>query len=595
MPLVLLTFVCGTSSINAQILKPIGINLSGITDYSTEFVFTDAMKQSRSWISFDSDGNGSWSSGVNVPLNEKGYPIKIPYNNGTNPPQSVRTLMIWDLDTATPLGQFRLIVQGNGSVQLRAGANGTFACPVDTILTVTGGVILSIELSDSANPISDIKFIYPKYVNTYNNKTFTDEFIGFVNDFQTLRFMDWLGTNNSEVTTWNDRGNNNYFTQTIDNGVAWEYIIELCNQTNKNAWINIPHKADSGYIANVAKLLDEQLDPALKIYLEFSNEVWNSIFSQNSYATNAATALGYTGANWEKAWKYTAKRSADVFNIFNNQFANKSRLIKVIPSQAANSWLSNQIITYFENPTYNPTQIKADVLAIAPYFGGNAANNLVRDNKVNSASMQEIMDSIHTTLAQTYTWMKDNNTVAINHKLKLMCYEGGQHVVATGNNVNNDALTSRLIAANHHPDMQNMYCEYFKYWYDSIGNDFIHFSSHYKYNKYGSWGVKETMTDTLNPKYLGLKSCVFAYNKPTKVSTLAKASSWSIYPNPAKNHQLTINGVLNITSLKVYDAMGKEIPVEIVNNENSRISISMPVSGLCIVNCDNKSERVLVE
>lgn len=46
----------------AQINKPIGINISGISDYSTELTFTDAFKQCRKWISSNADGSGPWDT-----------------------------------------------------------------------------------------------------------------------------------------------------------------------------------------------------------------------------------------------------------------------------------------------------------------------------------------------------------------------------------------------------------------------------------------------------------------------------------------------------------------------------------------------------
>ncbi len=84
--------------------RPIATNLTSVHDYSTELVFTDAFKQSREWISFQADGNGPWDTQVAVPLSEQGYPLEIPYDDGVNPPQSVRALLLWDIEEALPLG-----------------------------------------------------------------------------------------------------------------------------------------------------------------------------------------------------------------------------------------------------------------------------------------------------------------------------------------------------------------------------------------------------------------------------------------------------------------------------------------------------------
>ena len=44
-----LLFLCVCTTLFAQTPKPAGINLSGVVDWSTELVFTDAFKQSREW------------------------------------------------------------------------------------------------------------------------------------------------------------------------------------------------------------------------------------------------------------------------------------------------------------------------------------------------------------------------------------------------------------------------------------------------------------------------------------------------------------------------------------------------------------------
>jgi hypothetical protein len=80
----------------AQINKPIGINISGVKDYSTELTFTDAFKQCRRWISSNAAGGGPWDTQISVPLNPNGYPLEIPYNDGVNAPQLLKSLIIFE-------------------------------------------------------------------------------------------------------------------------------------------------------------------------------------------------------------------------------------------------------------------------------------------------------------------------------------------------------------------------------------------------------------------------------------------------------------------------------------------------------------------
>lgn len=513
-----LILIAATYTAFAQINRPVGINLTGIQDWSEEYVFVDVFKQSRNWIAHENRSGAPWSSGVAIPLRSDGYPIEIPYDNGVDPVQSIRTLMYFgeNLWGHYPGGNYRLIASGSGQIRLWGAASGTFQCPVDTIVFVDstrGGIGLEIDTSLINDPVRDIHVVMTGFHNTFESQLFHPELIKFVEDFQVIRFMDWMKTNDSPVRTWADRNHTDHFTQTTNNGVAYEYILELCNRTYSNPWICIPHQADSMYIVNMARILRDSLDPCLKIYVEYSNEVWNSIFAQNQYAAVQGDSLGYGGQPWDRAWKYTAKRSADVFQIFENEFTNHDRFIKVVPSQAANSWVTNYILDRFSEPLYNPTGVTADAVAIAPYFDGGIANRIGAAGLMASVTVNELVDSLELALPQAYGWMDATKTVADNHGLDLLAYEGGQHLVAYFPYYNDTAFVRKLLDVNRHPRMQSMYCEYFEHWYDTTQADmFCAFSSHGAYSKYGAWGMKESYEDTLAPKYLGMRNCVFSQN-----------------------------------------------------------------------------------
>lgn len=582
---------------NAQINSPIGTNISSVHDYSTEFVFTDAFKQCREWIPFDADGAGDWDSQVNIPLAENGYPLEIPYDNGTDFPQKIRSLVLWDLPEGSfPSGYFRLKVEGTGSVRLNFGATGTYTTPIDTLVYANNATIIEIEYSDVTDPISNIQFILPDYVNDYEDKTFTDEFTSFLADFQCLRFMDWLRTNFSPIETWEERSKLNYYTQTTSKGVAWEYVIELSNLLNKDIWINVPHKANDTYIEQLANFLQSELNPELKIYVEYSNEVWNGIFSQHQDAATLADQLGYTGEEWDRAWKYTAKRSADIFSIFENTFTDDNdRLIKVIPSQSANSWLSNQIITYFNDPAYNPMGVTADALAIAPYFGGEVANEIAESNLVESISITEIIERMENSLAASFTQMTDNKNVADGYGYDLITYEGGQHLVATGIHVNNETLTEKLNTANHHVNLKDVYCQYFNHWYENNEGLFMHFSSHALYSKWGSWGVKETMDDLNNPKYLALQECVFSQNStPINDILKRKQQDYLVYPNPSAKGDLIIKNSSKIQSINLYNILGQKIAFSKEGSSPNTLKISIDNSGVYFLEVNGISQKVIV-
>lgn len=497
---------------NTQVQRPIGSNISDIKDWSTEYVFKDAFKQSRHWISHENAPGAAWSSNIAVPLDPQGYPLEIPYDNGINPPQIVRTIVL--TSDQNPSGLYNLKASGTGQIRLWGKTTGIFTCPVDTMIQIpTSPIALFIEIEQSiaSDPVKNIRVVFPGYQSTYETAPFYPSFLDFIDDFEVIRFMDWFSTNNSDIMTWSDRGKEDYYTN-ID--PAYEHLIDLCNLKKKDAWVCIPHKADDNFISELAQLLNDSLNPTLKIYIEYSNEVWNGGFLQNQYAAAEGLALGYTGQPWERTWKYYAKRTSDVLQIFETEFQSApDRLIKVVASQAASSWVSDYILDRMGEIQYNPTQIQADVLAIAPYFGGAVADVIGDAGLQSSITVPDILDSMQLSLQTSFDIMDDQKAVADAHGLELIAYEGGQHLAASPTYHNDTAYVAKLIAANHDPLMQAMYCDYFNHWYDSTqAGIFVNFTSHGLYSKYGSWGVKEYMNDTLNPKYLGLQNCVFSYN-----------------------------------------------------------------------------------
>ena len=565
---------------HSQIDRPSGINLTWINYYSTEFVFTDMFKQSRELVVHNQGSNNPWNTGLTIPLNENGYPIEIPYNDGVNPPQTARAILYTNSQNHYPTGMYRLVVSGSGQVRLWGSANGTYQTPIDVLVPVNDNadrIIIEIDESLAEDPITDIKFILPDYVNTYQTQQFTNEILSFLSDFQSIRFMDWLETNDSDNINWSERTSENYFTQTKNTGVAWEYVIDLCNASQKDAWINIPHLANDDYIHQLALLFRDHLDPNLKVYLEYSNEIWNYSFSQFNEVAALGEAIGYTGQDGEQARKYTAKRSADIFYEFETAFGSDDRLVKVIPGRAAGGNTSNSILQYFNDAFYNPNQVTADALAIAPYFGNGVGNYIADNGLTESITIPEIIELMEDALLVAYERMDVNKTVADNFGLELMSYEAGQHLVASGSNTNNDVLTAKLIETNRAEAIGDMYCDYFDYWYDiTQGGLMSIFSSHTLPNRYGSWGIKERMDDVNNPKYEALVNCIFDYNS-LSVEDFDEFNI-TIYPNPTSTF-FTIKSMNVINKTEIFDLHGKLI----LSTDKEKIDVDGFKSGVYIL------------
>jgi hypothetical protein len=97
--------------------------------------------------------------------------------------------------------------------------------------------------------------------------------------------------------------------------------------------------------------------------------------------------------------------------------------------------------------------------------------------------------------------MKTQKAVADKYRLKLVCYEAGQHPVGVGGGENNEMVTKLLIAANHHTRIGGIYTKYLNAWRDMGGDVMCIFSSVAASSKWGSWGLLEGADETSSPKF----------------------------------------------------------------------------------------------
>jgi len=294
-----------------------------------------------------------------------------------------------------------------------------------------------------------------------------------------IRFMDWMETNGSKQSAWKDRPRptDARFTE---KGVPLEVMIDLCNRWGADPWFCMPHLADDNYIQQFAELTKARLAPNLKVYVEYSNEVWNDQFEQARYAQTAARAAGLSRAAW------TAVRSVHMFSIWEKVFAGNQRLVRVFPSQAANSYLSQELLKRQDLAK------RGDVLAIAPYISLNVPMNgqgLIAP-EVERWSLEKLLDYLETkALPECIGWMKAQKSIADRYGLKLVAYEGGQHLVGIQNAENNQTLTRLFHAANAHPRMGAIYDRYFEAWTQAGAGLHCHFDSMSQWSKWGSWGL----------------------------------------------------------------------------------------------------------
>jgi len=338
--------------------------------------------------------------------------------------------------------------------------------------------------------------------------------------------MDWMTTNGSPQKDWADR-------PTLDDstwarkGAPVEAMVALANETGTSPWFTIPHQATDEYIANFAAYVRDHLDPKLKAYVEYSNEVWNWQFPQAYYAVAQAQARWGDRLIGNAGWKqWYGMRSAQTADLWKATFgAEKDRVVSVITTQTAWKGLEDPILTTpsWVAEGHAPAWKSFDAYSVSGYFGGNlgSAENTATikswmtdtDGGFGKALQQLSVGGLlpgdnQFSVADTIKSFQYHADVAQKYGLNMVAYEGGQHLVGVGGVENDPELANFLVELNRRPEMQGLYTQLLDGWKQSGGTLFNHFVDVSTPGKWGSWGSLESITQPTSPKYAALTNFI---------------------------------------------------------------------------------------
>ena len=441
-------------------------------------------------------------------------------------------------------------------------------------LIMPGGVcgdVTHVWVEDASSCIDDSQ-VFESFVDKLkddrNAIVFNPDYLHFMKDFNTVRMMNLMaaspgistcrdGDNPGELiescitheVTWDDRAQLNdaawggsaltslstehYVTNPVSrNGAPVEVMVELANQLGVNSWITMPHAANDDYISQFAGYVYQHLDRNLQVYLEYSNEVWNSGFAGFHYAQIKGIELGfntlpngfpysqYRDENYFARLSYYSKRSVEVFELWKEAFRGTSRLVRTMGSFQGDTILSSYILD-FEGASKNR---KVDALAIAPYFYGCiVANYDCADAPMllpNVQTVDDVFDVIDwepspNGLYGILRQIEKHADIAQQHRINLVAYEGGQSLVASAlpslddsdeDEIEKARLRTLFADANKDPRMKQRYLTLLNGWRDLADKGtalFVLYTQPQKYYRYGSWGLKEHLNQPRSeaPKY----------------------------------------------------------------------------------------------
>ena len=432
----------------------VGMNLAAVNYWSTEYPFLDRMKSAGEW--------SAWGGAVS--LNGNGYPVATA--NGSN---TLYTMVALDPAAAGTGNTYVLTYTGTANFSI-PGTTIVSSKPGEIVFRYTGTdaqALQQIVVSGlaSKNPLTSISLVRQDQVALFNQgKIFNPAFLDKISSFDTLRFMDWSTTNNTTTTAWSDRTTVNsmsWATTSATTGVPVEVMVALANETHTNMWLNVPTEANDDYVRHMLTYVRDNLDPALKVSVEYSNEVWNWGFQQAAYAQNMANQLWgkdvngdgkidpYNGAEAVAGGNevYYGYRSAQIAAIANQVFGGSAatRVKGVLAVQTEYLGLESYIFqgvqkagagtvaslfkdyavtTYFGNGLMGMTA--ADRATIMSWARSGAAGVDAALHELESGGTLQAKGSL-ASLAQEYAYQAG---VAAKYGLNLVAYEGGLHFTA---------------------------------------------------------------------------------------------------------------------------------------------------------------------
>ncbi len=445
-------------------------------------------------------------------------------------------------------GTYHLSFNGQATIQATFGSSGTtFAVQnqVYNAATNTTAADLVVPASNTsqlfgvgfvntrATPsaaintgISNAKLIRPGYAAD-STQLYSNEFLAALKPYSVLRYVLPDESNNQPFFASNGTTLVTVDAPQVDQtGTPWEYQVTLANQTHTDMWINVPQGATDAYVAALAGIIKNGgtvngvtyagLDPSLKVYLEYSNEVWGGIpfnqYYQSAAVLNSAdnhplstfpsNAHVYDNVDGTTSTdSYTAlgrrylERTSDIGRIFQGVLGadpTHQRIRPVLGWQENNFGFYPATLDWFEH-----------------FFGsaGNAFYGMGNATYWNPSDYSSV-NAVITSLAAAETSYSIPNTVgfttlATYYGLKNVSYEGGPSIGGDGST----AAGPVALAASRDPRIEQLVYQHYINYYADGGDTAAYYSG-----PFGTWTPQNEWEDaelaqygnpTASPKYRG--------------------------------------------------------------------------------------------
>ncbi|GDY00075.1 hypothetical protein LBMAG48_24780 [Phycisphaerae bacterium] len=521
----------------------VGLNISRLLDWNWSLPMTDLVKQSRNFGSPQVTYDGS------CPVDANGWPtqdfgmwfatLPINYGAGGTYKLSMECANIPSFDLHAPGATITNLARD----------------PVTGI--VTGDVFypnatqnFSMSVTNTGGGARNIKLIAP---NSPTTSAFTPWYKNHLNlGGGVLRFMDANETMSTTVSTWANRTKPTSvrWRGTTSTGIPYETCIELCNELNTDLFISVPGRANDTFVRELARLIRDNLNPNLSVYVEWSNEVWATNTQTGRENRDAAIAevanlpdsnLDYDGSinqtHW--LWRRYARRALQISEIFRQEFPAGSMFTRVRPVLSGQNARDEQYLNMLNyiQANYGPPANYFHALAVAPYFENN-----VNDAINPSLEFEEFITGLHTSINNWRTSLQWERYAAYS------VWYGFAPMVAYEAGVDTRGLNNVDVKREVHgsPQMRTLINNYYDAWHGAGGGTSAWFSSGagpYAGDSFDGYILTENIFGPATNKELGLEDVIARARPSLYAGTLVPAtiearkhlqrqSDWQVSPLP---------------------------------------------------------------
>ncbi len=303
-----------------------GINVGSLDTYGTGLQTLNLMKSADGWRVIDIT---TFEGGFPVDpalFDAQGWPTQMPVAGGAE--LQWATGVTWS--EVLPKGNYVITWEGEGEFELfksvveRGDHRIVFEVGDRGGTTLPDGIQIVIQDTDPegvGNHLRNFKvFRLEDEAAIEAGEIWRPEYLDKIGDFRVLRTMAMQEINSSPIVEWDDiQQSAQKATWTIDvGGAPIGALVDLANETNSDLWVNVPHLATDDFVREMATYIRDNLDPDLRVYLEYSNEHWTPLFSQQQWFVDKGNAA--FGEGFFNGPQYYVSRAADVATLFGEVF-----------------------------------------------------------------------------------------------------------------------------------------------------------------------------------------------------------------------------------------------------------------------------------